>query len=160
MTAITVEHPDGSLERVEVRLHPIGIERMSGSLITYLIEVLVVSLLSLIVGIWVVAARPADPNAWFVLVILTFPRVCEPTWFPALVWLGLFFREPSLSSDVWLEYLHQFNIARLSGRQDWKGGRTGSSKPQRPPLLSSSWHLSSKNWCPPQAPMLGGGCEC
>ncbi len=46
-----------------------------GAYVAFLTPVLLVPLLTLIVGYWVVAARPRDPNAWFVLVLLTAPEV-------------------------------------------------------------------------------------
>ncbi|MDQ6664278.1 MAG: SpoIIE family protein phosphatase [Acidobacteriota bacterium] len=56
-----------------------------------LIVVLVVPLFCVGLGVWVAFARPFDPNAWFLLVLLTFPQSFNPGafrwWIPA--WLGL-----------------------------------------------------------------------
>jgi phosphoserine phosphatase RsbU/P len=56
-----------------------------------LIVVLVVPLFCVGLGVWVAFARPFDPNAWFLLVLLTLPQSFNPGafrwWIPA--WLGL-----------------------------------------------------------------------
>ncbi len=56
-----------------------------------LIAVIVVPLFCLALGVWVVLARPFDPNAWFILILLTYPQSFNPGalrwWIPA--WLGL-----------------------------------------------------------------------
>ncbi len=56
-----------------------------------LIVVLVIPLFCVGLGVWVTFARPFDPNAWFLLVLLTFPQSFNPGafrwWIPA--WLGL-----------------------------------------------------------------------
>ena len=101
-----------------------------GTIVT-LIIILTVPLLSLVVGGWTVAARPRDPNAWLVLLILTFPeivwgnlqanfwpgfwhllysewnRLIMLIWFPALACFGLFFPERSRidSRLPWLKWL-------------------------------------------------------
>lgn len=78
-----------------------------------------VPLLCLIVGYWVALARPLEPNAWFILVILSYPEAFlspyTSNWLPgiwlafrlawhmvvetlvpvALLWLGLLFPERS-----------------------------------------------------------------
>jgi len=56
-----------------------------------LMVVIVVPLFCLALGVWVAFARPFDPNAWFILVLLTYPQAFNPGairwWIPA--WLGL-----------------------------------------------------------------------
>ncbi len=56
-----------------------------------LIVVLVIPLFCVALGVWVAFARPFDPNAWFLLVLLTVPQSFNPGafrwWIPA--WLGL-----------------------------------------------------------------------
>jgi hypothetical protein len=53
--------------------------------------ILLVPLFCLALGLWVAFARPFDPNAWFVLVLLTYPQAFNPgairSWIPA--WLAL-----------------------------------------------------------------------
>ncbi len=54
-----------------------------------LVVILVIPLLCVSLGIWVAFARPFDPNAWFILILLTFPQEFNPGafrwWIPA--WL-------------------------------------------------------------------------
>ncbi len=56
-----------------------------------LMVVVVIPPFCLALGVWVAFARPFDPNAWFILVLLTFPQAFNPGafrwWIPA--WLGL-----------------------------------------------------------------------
>ncbi len=56
-----------------------------------LIVVLVIPLFCVGLGVWVAFARPFDPNAWFLLILLTVPQSFNPGafrwWIPA--WLGL-----------------------------------------------------------------------
>jgi hypothetical protein len=50
---------------VPIYLKPLaGPDFTPGGFIAYLTPILGVSLLGLMVGYWVVAARPRDPNAW------------------------------------------------------------------------------------------------
>jgi sigma-B regulation protein RsbU (phosphoserine phosphatase) len=55
------------------------------------VAILLVPLFCLALGLWVAFARPFDANAWFVLVLLTYPQAFNPgairTWIPA--WLAL-----------------------------------------------------------------------
>jgi phosphoserine phosphatase RsbU/P len=59
-----------------------------------LIVVLVIPLFCLVLGAWVVFARPLDPNAWFVLILLTYPQAFNPGafrwWIPAWLVLRLY----------------------------------------------------------------------
>ena len=56
-----------------------------------LMVVIVIPLFCLGLGAWVAFARPFDPNAWFILILLTYPQSFNPGairwWIPA--WLGL-----------------------------------------------------------------------
>jgi sigma-B regulation protein RsbU (phosphoserine phosphatase) len=56
--------------------------------------VLVVPLFCLALGFWVAFARPLDPNAWFVLILLTYPQAFNPGayrwWIPAWLFLRLY----------------------------------------------------------------------
>lgn len=112
---MTVRQKNGAERTVPVRLKPIQGPPKSFTTDVYLVMVLFVPLLSLAVGCWVVAARPRDPNAWLVLVILTlveiafgdlqpgwwpgfshalfafWNRTIQNLWFPALALFGLFF---------------------------------------------------------------------
>src|SRR3954468_12139966 len=56
-----------------------------------LLVILVIPLFCLALGVWVAFARPFDPNAWFILILLTYPQGFNPGaarwWVPA--WLPL-----------------------------------------------------------------------
>jgi phosphoserine phosphatase RsbU/P len=43
-----------------------------------LMAVIIIPLFCLGLGIWVVFARPFDPNAWFILILLTYPQAFNP----------------------------------------------------------------------------------
>jgi hypothetical protein len=58
----------------EIPLEILEAPVMTGAMIAYLVAILTVPLISLTVGYLTVAARPLDPNAWFVLTLLTFSR--------------------------------------------------------------------------------------
>ena len=98
-----------------------------------LMVVIIVPLFCLALGVWVAFARPFDPNAWFILVLLTYPQAFNPgafrwwipawlalrlywhlaIWFlvpPALFLLGLLFPERS-RLDKWLPWLKWLVIA-------------------------------------------------
>lgn len=59
-----------------------------------LLVVLVIPLVCLALGVWVAFARPFDPNAWFILILLTYPQAFNPGasrwWIPAWLPLRLF----------------------------------------------------------------------
>lgn len=129
---VSVRRPNGEVKSATLRLGPWPGPNFSiGGWIAYLTPILGVTLLSLLVGYWVVAARPRDPYAWLVLVLLTFPEASfgdiDAVWwggvwyvvfliwdaliasfaFPALLWFGLFFPERS-RMDVrfpWVKWL-------------------------------------------------------
>ncbi len=73
---VVVRGADGRTKQVPITLHAWEKPGWTlGGYIAFLTPLLLVPLLSLIVGYWVVAARPRDPNAWLVLVLLTVPEV-------------------------------------------------------------------------------------
>jgi len=109
---------DGRINEARIRLsHREGPGFTVGGYIAFIVPVLGVPLLSLLVGFWVVAARPRDPNAWLVLLLLsavetTFGNLDWGLWtgpwfvifwfsnaflqllmFPALLLLGVYFPE-------------------------------------------------------------------
>jgi phosphoserine phosphatase RsbU/P len=115
---VSVRIPAGQVREAQVRLAARQDSHWSlGREITFLTPVLGVPLLGLLVGYWVVAARPRDLNAWLVLLLLAFPETAfgdldwsfwpEPWYillglwstivqvfvFPALVWFGFLFPE-------------------------------------------------------------------
>lgn len=69
---ITVLKPEGKLKTVQVRLAPREGPPWDAGIIVLFATLLLLPLLSLAVGYWVVIARPRDPNAWLVLVVLSF----------------------------------------------------------------------------------------
>jgi len=115
---VSARTPSGEVREVQVRLAPReGPDWPLGGLIAFLAPVLGVPLLGLLIGYWVVAARPRDLNAWLVLVLLAFPETAygnldwsfwPSPWylvlgvwyflvqsfvFPALLWFGFLFPE-------------------------------------------------------------------
>lgn len=125
---VGVRQPDGQSKDVFFRLQPEG--GPIGPVSEWLSMVLLgisVPLVCLLVGYWVVAARPRDPNAWLVLVLLSLPEVLFrfnpdtwpgvwflllPVWYwpfrllgpSALLWFSLYFPERS-RIDKRLPYL-------------------------------------------------------
>lgn len=91
-----------------------------------LVVVLVVPLFCLAVGVWVTFARPFDPNAWFILVLLTYPQAFNPGalrwWIPAwlplrLYWqLTIFFCAPAALFLLGLLFPER---SRLDNRFPW-----------------------------------------
>ena len=59
-----------------------------------LVVTLVIPLFCLALGVWVAFARPFDPNAWFILILLTYPQEMNPGafrwWIPAWLPFRLF----------------------------------------------------------------------
>ncbi len=123
---VSVRRSKGEVKSAAIRLKPWqGPDFSVGGYIAYLTPILGVTLLSLLVGYWVVAARPRDPNAWLVLIILTnlegsfgdinpawwggiwyvvfglWDAVAELATLPALLWFGLFFPERGRIDRRW-----------------------------------------------------------
>ena len=88
--AVTISQSSGRERTANVRLAPREGPSWDASIIALLITILFVPLLSLVVGYWVVTARPYDPNAWLVLVLLSFSEAffgnLNPRW-----WSGTLF---------------------------------------------------------------------
>lgn len=73
---VRVWNANGGVKSASIHLTPLQGPNFSvGGYFAYLTPVLGVTLLSLLVGYWVVAARPKDPYAWLVLILLTFRRL-------------------------------------------------------------------------------------
>jgi sigma-B regulation protein RsbU (phosphoserine phosphatase) len=115
---VEIETPSSQIKTARIRLAAReGPDFPLSGLIAFLIPVLGAPLLGLLVGFWVVAARPHDLNAWLVLMLLSFTEILfgnldwsfwTGAWyvtlgawrifltimaFPALLWLGLYFPE-------------------------------------------------------------------
>jgi phosphoserine phosphatase RsbU/P len=72
---VSVRTASGKLREMPIRLAPReGADWPLGGLIAFLAPTLGVPLLGLLIGHWVVAARPRDLNAWLVLLLLAFPE--------------------------------------------------------------------------------------
>ena len=116
--SVTVRSVDGRAHTANVRLAARqGPDWGPGAMTVFLLPVLGVPLLGLLIGYWVVAARPRDLNAWLVLALLIFPEsafgnldfkfwpapwylvlavwnvVAQLFAFPALLWFGFLFPE-------------------------------------------------------------------
>jgi phosphoserine phosphatase RsbU/P len=105
----TARTPSGNVRQVQIRLASMeGPDLSLGGYIAFLTPVLGVPLLGLLIGYWVVAARPRDLNAWIVLLLLAFPE----TAFGNLGWS--FWPEPwYVSFFVWYELLQDFVFPAL-----------------------------------------------
>jgi sigma-B regulation protein RsbU (phosphoserine phosphatase) len=115
---ISARTPSGKVRELQIRLAAReGPPFSLGGYIAFLTPILGVPLLGLLIGYWIVAARPRDLNAWLVLLLLAFPETAfgnldwsfwpEPwyillglwNWFlqvsvfPALLWFGFLFPE-------------------------------------------------------------------
>ncbi len=81
---VTVRAASSALKSVTLQLPQLQKPPWDFGTTTYLVLIVTVSLTCLLAGYWVVAARPADPNAWLVLLLLTFPEVAfgniQPGW--------------------------------------------------------------------------------
>ncbi len=91
---VSVQRPDRSLRQVAIplagRSSVAKIHEWAGVLLLFGLP----PLICLLVGYWVVAARPHDFNAWLILVILTFPETVFSIgagWWPGAwsVWTGI-----------------------------------------------------------------------
>jgi len=116
--AVSVRSSSGTIRQARIRVAASEAPNWSvGQYIAFLTPILGVPLFGLIIGFWVVAARPRDLNAWLVFVLLAFPEtafgnldwkfwpspwyLCLGLWsvvlqifvFPALLWFGFLFPE-------------------------------------------------------------------
>jgi phosphoserine phosphatase RsbU/P len=95
---VGVRKPSGSHMSAVVRLR--AYEHRGGPVSEWLFLSIIgiwVPLVCLLVGYWVVAARPHDPNAWLVLILLSFPETLvqmNPDNWPGfwLIFLPFWFR--------------------------------------------------------------------
>ncbi len=120
-----VARTSGHIQEASLPLPPAKWYEFDFQTIAYYTGVLTVSLLGLLAGYWVVAARPTDPNAWLALALFTFWEAgfgdIQAAWWggtsyvifgfwqeivgsaalPALLWFGLFFPERSRIDRKW-----------------------------------------------------------
>lgn len=116
---VGIRKPDGSRGTVGIPLRGYSDKINPGDVIYIVVMEIIIPLLCLLVGYWVVLARPLDLNAWFILVILSYPEAfiavstfnCWPGFWlvlrlywhmilqtiapAALLWFGLLFPERS-----------------------------------------------------------------
>jgi len=126
-----IRRPDGSRATVAIPLRGYTDDVHLGEAVFIVVLQIVLPLLCLITGYGVALARPTDPNAWFILVLLSYPEACISVstfnWWPgpwlvlrlgwhvtleivtpaAMLWFGLLFTGRS-RIDVrfpWLKWL-------------------------------------------------------
>ncbi|MBV9302572.1 MAG: SpoIIE family protein phosphatase [Acidobacteriaceae bacterium] len=80
--AATVKTTNGITKTASIRLASREGPPWIPTIIALFVTILVLPALSLVIGYWVVAAKPRDPNAWLVLVVLAFSE----TFFGNLDW--------------------------------------------------------------------------
>jgi len=73
-TVLDVVKPDGSRATIGVPLRGYNDHPGLGESVFVLFLHIAVPLFSLLIGYWVVLARPTDPNAWLILVLLSLPE--------------------------------------------------------------------------------------
>jgi len=128
---VGIRRPDGTRSTIAVPLRGYSDHLQIGATVFFMILQIAIPLVCLIAGYWVALARPMDPNAWFILVLLSYPEayisVSTFNWWPgawlvlrlawhlalgvmapaAMLWLGLLFPERSRidTSAPWLKWL-------------------------------------------------------
>ena len=128
---VGIRRRDGTHITVAIPLRGYSDDFQIGETIFFMMLQIVIPLVCLFVGYWVAMARPTDPNAWFILILLSYPEgyisVSTFNWWPgmwlvlrlawhlaltimapaAILWFGLLFPERS-RIDVrapWLKWL-------------------------------------------------------
>ncbi|MDQ2899542.1 MAG: PP2C family protein-serine/threonine phosphatase [Acidobacteriota bacterium] len=125
---------DGERGEIAISFGGYGNAQKIGEAIFFVVFLVLLPLVYLLVGYWVVAARPRDPNAWLILILLSYPEIfvsaSTANWWPggwlvlrlawhliletagpaALLWFGLFFSERS-RIDVLLPWLKWLTLA-------------------------------------------------
>lgn len=89
---VRVRRADGTHRFVSIRFEP-GSNRVSISEVSFLVFFqIALPVFCLALGYWVTLARPLDPNAWFVILLLSYPEafisVSTWQWWPG-IWLPL-----------------------------------------------------------------------
>jgi sigma-B regulation protein RsbU (phosphoserine phosphatase) len=130
-TVLGVVRPDGNRATISIPLRGYNDHPGFGESVFVLFLHIAVPLFSLLIGYWVALARPTDPNAWLILVLLSLPEsfisvstynawpgpwlVLRLAWHlvlnimapAALLWFGLVFPERSrIDARIpWLKWL-------------------------------------------------------
>ncbi|HYL93356.1 MAG TPA: GAF domain-containing protein, partial [Alphaproteobacteria bacterium] len=124
--SLTVRKPDRSIKSVSVRLHELDrAERRVSDWISLTLLFLITPLVCLVLGYWVVAARPHDPNAWIILGLLSFPEVVlyYPNWWTGawLAFLGVWYESLQIAGPLLLLLLGLYfpERWRLDRKMPW-----------------------------------------
>lgn len=73
---VETRRPDGSLHDTKIRLARRSEKNATPGILARLLGLfLVIPLICLLTGYWIVLAKPTAPNAWLLLIMLTFPEV-------------------------------------------------------------------------------------
>ncbi len=94
--AVGVRKPNGRSTSVVILLNDkTASPTRTREWVTYLLLICLPTLLCLLIGHWVAFARPHDPNAWLILLVLSLPEALffQPDWWPMpwLAFLGVWY---------------------------------------------------------------------
>ena len=94
--SVGVRKPNGQSASLVISLNDKDAgQKRTRSWLTYLLVICLPALLCLLIGYWVAFARPHDPNAWLILLVLSLPEALffQPDWWPMpwLVFLGIWY---------------------------------------------------------------------
>ncbi len=97
MMQVGVRTPQGTRRTVNIRLLPGKTPQLhAGEWFMILALQIFCTLVCLVTGYWVVLAKPREPNAWLILLLLTFPEVlfASPSWWsgPLLVFVEAWYQ--------------------------------------------------------------------
>ncbi len=87
--AVGVRTPNGRSQVIQIPLNDTTETRKHArEWLAYLSLICLPCLIALLIGYWVALARPHDPNAWLILLVLSLPEALffQPTWWP-MPWL-------------------------------------------------------------------------
>ncbi len=87
---VGIRSPDGTRMAVSIALNDKTTLNRTIEWVAYLLVVCLPVLLCLSIGFWVGIARPRDPIAWLILLVLSLPEALffQPNWWP-MPWLAL-----------------------------------------------------------------------
>jgi sigma-B regulation protein RsbU (phosphoserine phosphatase) len=86
---VGVRKPSGAIAVAAIHLNDQRKPNRAREWVVYLLILCLPSLLCLMIGYWVAIARPRDPHAWLILLVLSVPEVLffQPNWWP-MPWLA------------------------------------------------------------------------
>ncbi len=92
---VGVRKPGGHVANFVIPLSDTTTPSRAREWVTFLLVICLPALLCLLIGYWVAFARPHDPHAWLILLVLSLPEALyfQPTWWPMpwLAFLGAWF---------------------------------------------------------------------